>query len=117
MTHEQYQKGKTEEAFGIACATASGSLNPIEGCRRLAALRTEVGDAFQEHFRYFVAVDSETDHLPVTSDVRSLCGVEYLQRADQEIASYVAAEGSRIASECRRLASVLKGTPFEEAHG
>lgn len=61
------------------------SIPLIDGCRRLSSLRHEIGASQSAAFDPFVAIDSETDHLPF-GEVRAHCTPEWLEKADAEIA-------------------------------
>ena len=74
------------EAVALATAVLDGSLSPILGARKLAALRREAG--VPEHdpvFLTFVAIDSETDALPV-GPVREHWATDALVRKEPDIA-------------------------------
>lgn len=74
----------------------------IAGSRRLAALGYELFGDHDEDFLTFVAVDSETDHLPVDVE-RQNWSVEALERKDQEIESYEVSAKSDALETCRKL--------------
>jgi hypothetical protein len=57
------------EAASIARRALDGTLDPILACRQLSALRRRVGVHERDpDFLTFVAMDSETDSLPVETD-------------------------------------------------
>lgn len=73
-----------ERAIALARRVLRGELRVIEGCRALSSMRWEFGADMTDQFSPFVAIDSETDHLPVGA-VRNLWAVEALARKDLEI--------------------------------
>ena len=68
----------------IASAIIAGDIGIIEGARELALLGHEIADDFDSDFMPFVAIDSETDHLPV-GKVRKFWSPEALRDKDKEI--------------------------------
>lgn len=73
-----------ERAIAIARRVLAGELGVIEGCRALSSMRWEFGADMTHQFSPFVAIDSETDDLPVGA-VRDLWEVGALARKDIEI--------------------------------
>jgi len=68
-----------------AVAMLNGQMHFLEGVRLLTSLRHRAGVASDDDdFDTFVAVDSETDSLPI-GDVRRHWADEALQRLDPEI--------------------------------
>lgn len=79
-------------------------LGVIAGSRELVALGSELFDKHDEDFLPFVAIDSETDHLPVDSERRNWSD-EALKRKDEEISEYEAAAKQNVFTACRILIS------------
>ena len=77
-------------------------LGVIAGSRELVALGSELFDKHDEDFLPFVAIDSETDHLPAES-VRPLCASAWLNRCDLELEEVERVHGSSIRAACERL--------------
>ncbi len=78
---------KSQRAKAIATATEmiTGKLGIIAGARILATLRFEVGvTEYDEDFLTFVAIDSETDDLPIGQQ-REHWATKALQEKDVEI--------------------------------
>ncbi len=73
-----------ERAIAIARRVLAGELGVIEGCRALSSMRWEFGADMTHQFSPFVAIDSETDDLPV-GDVRDLWEVGALGVCRDEI--------------------------------
>jgi len=66
MTHDKWVKLKRAEALATANGMRSGQLGVIEGSRRLVALAESVDLPRHEAlFMPFVAIESQTDHLPI----------------------------------------------------
>jgi len=94
---------KIEQATAEILEVCQGLLDDriplIEGCRRLASLRHEIGMSESAAFNTFLAVDSETDHLPF-GEVRHLCSPEWLATVDRQID-----DATRLYGECVRQAA------------
>src|SRR5258706_5880454 len=67
-----------------ASAMLSGELSFIEGARRISELRFEAKLDFDPHILPFVAIDSETDALPL-GKVRDLWASDALTRLQPKI--------------------------------
>jgi len=101
---------KTEEqvAFlrGKIVAIAEAILNQevgvVVGSRILSGLGQELYGEHNENFIPFVAVMSETDHLPVDWERRNW-SVEALERKDNEIAKYEASAKDDVFAACKKL--------------
>lgn len=80
---------KKREVVDLARRMIEGSVGVIEGSRKLASIRHDLEflGSFDD-FNAFVAVDSETDHLPVAPSVRGQWSENALTRADVEIDKY-----------------------------
>lgn len=87
----------------VASALAQRSVPLLEGVRRLASLsfggenRNDDSD-----FVLFVAIDSETDHLPSES-ARPLCASAWLEQCDRELEEVEKTYGPSINAACERL--------------
>ncbi|HMA13969.1 MAG: DUF2489 domain-containing protein [Bacteroidota bacterium] len=73
-----------EEILEICRGLLDDSIPVVEGCRRLTSLRHQVDTDRCDAFDTFIAVDSETDHLPF-GEVRAQCSSEWLETADAQI--------------------------------
>jgi hypothetical protein len=78
----------------------------LEGVRKICKLRGDIDEAIPG-LSVLVAVDSETDHLPVGS-ARALCSEDYIKAADEELQSYLSTNSSNILSACEDIVSELK---------
>lgn len=87
----------------MASALAQRSLPLLAGIRALSSLsrtlETEVDDP---DFSLFVAIDSETDHLP-NAEARALSSGAWLKQCDRELAEVERVHGSAINAACERL--------------
>lgn len=73
-----------ERAIAVARRVLSGELGMIEGSRTLSSMRWEFGAEITDRFSPFVAIDSETDDLPVGA-ARDLWDADALAWKDLEI--------------------------------
>ena len=76
-----------ERAIAIARRMVGGELGVIEGCRTLSSMRWELEAEMADQFLPFVAIDSETDDLPIGA-VRDLWDLDALARKDQQFRRY-----------------------------
>jgi hypothetical protein len=84
-THEEYARSVRLQVISTAQAMLDGQLNFLIGSRRLAALRYETDAAADDaDFMIFVAIDSETDALPLGA-VREHWDHDALARLEPEI--------------------------------
>lgn len=100
-THEEYARTVCRQVVGTAQAMLDGRLSFLIGSRYLAALRHEINaSADDADFLIFVAIDSETDALPLGA-VREHWDQDALARLDPKIkeaerwASAVASDACR----------------------
>jgi hypothetical protein len=101
--NEEEMKEKTEVVVRCAREMLAGAIGVIEGSRILARLRCDVGDGdFDPDFLPFVAIDSETDHLPVGT-VRDYWDRDALAAKDLEIGEAEAFHREAALVACRRL--------------
>jgi len=97
---EYFIRGKI---VAICEAVLNEEIGIIAGSRRLKNLGYELGLYRDEDFMTFVAIDSETDHLPVDSERRNW-SVESLGRKDEEIAECEASVyKDYVLTACRKL--------------
>ena len=76
--------------------------NDIAGARRLSGLGDKVGADRDPDFTFFVAIDSESDHLPV-GEARQHWNPEVLRAKDAEVAKFEAFYREKAFEVCRRL--------------
>lgn len=102
LNEERVRAGRAE-----ICRTdqdlRSGAIRFLEGLRQLAYLRFEASEfGIDEDFIPFVAVDSETDHLPPAS-VSAYCTQEWRVKSKTQVREVIQVHGSMIFAECEKL--------------
>ena len=102
MRHKGGTAAARNELVNVAAAMIAGTMNLIEGVRRITSLRYAVENPDDEVFFPIIAVDSETDHFPIGT-ARAECAPEYLRRIDQEIEKYLADAKPAILSACQEI--------------
>ena len=101
--NEQYMSEKRREVTNVAQLLRDKKINVVEGAMKLNALRHEVSQKdFDEDFMLFVAISSETDHLPV-GHVREQYSSAALQKADAEIHDADKFYRSQVVVACEKL--------------
>ncbi|HVR64908.1 MAG TPA: DUF2489 domain-containing protein [Polyangia bacterium] len=91
------------EVVNLARRVLSGDLSILLAARELSRLRFSVGgDEWDPDFIQFVAIDSETDHLPV-GQARQHWASEALVEKDEEIARAEAWARDGGLTACQRL--------------
>lgn len=108
MRNEQYSAFIRGKIVAICEAILYEEISVIAGSRRLHHLEFQLSDILgaevrhDEDFLTFVAIDSETDHLPVDRE-RGNWSVEALERKDKEIAHAESLYKNDAFETCRRL--------------
>lgn len=102
MRTEEYSTFIHGKIVAICEAMLREEIGIVAGSRRLTSLGLELCNDHDEDFLMFVAIDSETDHLPVDLERRNW-SIEALQRKDTEIASYEAGAKDDALETCRKL--------------
>lgn len=95
-----------ERAIAVARRILAGETGLIEGCRALSSMRWEFGADVRDRFTPFVAIDSETDDLPIGA-VRDLWQPDALARKDLEISRCEQLYGTQVAEACMVLIESL----------
>jgi hypothetical protein len=103
LSHSEYVALQRRQVAKIAAQMLAGNLGMIEGARLLAGLRheVEVGEDDPD-FLMFVAIESETDHLPVGQE-REMWAPESLARKDLEISRAESYAREDAVEACRNL--------------
>ena len=83
----------------------AGEVGAIEGARRIARLRSRLGDPDNDVLMPFVAIDSETDDVVVGD--RALWEESFLAEIDREYEKYERSFQPMIAEDCRALLAVF----------
>jgi hypothetical protein len=98
---------QAREARDLALAIADGRLGLVEGAWKLRDLSFAgalVDDEMRALFMPFVAVTSETDHLPIGED-RVNWNPDVLRAKDEEIRAYDDAHRMQMIPDCRAFAA------------
>jgi len=103
MINEEYFETLRSALVATATAVVEGKVGIVLGCRRLYSLKHSMQlDDFDEDFQIFLAVDSQTDHLPVDEERRNW-GLDALRRKDIEIAEAEGFFRSEVVAACQKL--------------
>ena len=102
LSHEDYLSLRKEQMVGTAESILNGEIGVILGSRKMSSFGYELCDDFDLDFVAFIAVDSETDHLPVDIE-RSNWSFEALARKDIEIADAEAFYRESVLGACRKI--------------
>ncbi len=74
-----------QAAVRIASGILDGSMPVLLGCRRICGPIHRLGLGREEPFVTFIAVESETDHLPIEPEERKLWNAQVLIEKDRAI--------------------------------
>ena len=103
-------KTKHSEVVNTAQLIRDQRMNVVEGAWRLSILRHEVSqNNFDDDFMLFVAIASETDHLPF-SEVRNKYSSDALRKADQEIEEIGKFYREQVEMACEKLIARFTST-------
>jgi hypothetical protein len=94
-----------DQLLARANSFLAGQVGPIETARSLASFQ-DIDKHLDEILVTFVAVDSETDALPL-GEVRKLWNAEALRRKDIEIAEAESWCREMVSRACRDLVTIL----------
>lgn len=101
--NEEYMHARRKDVVEVASALISGQIHFLEGVRALTSLCHEVtGLDFDEDFSIFVAIDSETDHLP-SEKVRHRFSEAWLEKADKEVCEIKESYNTQVVEACQKL--------------
>lgn len=95
-----------ERAIAVARRILAGEIGLIEGCRALSSMRWEFGADVRDRFCPFVAIDSETDDLPIGA-VHDLWQPNALALKDLEISRCEQLYRAQSVEACRMLIESL----------
>ena len=102
MQATDYCIAKRLELLSIANKVLHGQINPIEGIRKINALRYDIGDSENEVFLPIRGIDSETDHFPLGT-VRKNWDIVALKEIDDEMESYLLKAKNDIFQSCQEI--------------
>jgi hypothetical protein len=86
----------------IAQSVVSGKLGPVEASRRFMGLAVELGVIESKDFKFFIDVDSHSDHFPLGA-ARERWNAEALQREDQARDHYESQIRAEAVAHCLNL--------------
>lgn len=104
--NEQYPIFLRGKIVAVCEMVLREQIGVIAGSRQLVSLGSALCGEHDEDFIPFLAVDSETDHLPVDGERRNW-SIESLERKDKEISDYEASARSEVFESCRKLISTF----------
>ncbi|RSZ24078.1 DUF2489 domain-containing protein [Variovorax beijingensis] len=94
---------RAKAVVDTARGLADGTVLFVEGVRQLAALRFEVSRLDHDRdFTLFVAIASESDHLP-PHELRSQCASAWLEQCDREARELEVLHRQQVRAACARL--------------
>lgn len=109
LPQRQTMKNELARVLNTAQKMLDGSLGIVEGSRILADLRHRVADDERDpDFLPFVAIDSETDHLPV-GEAKHHWSETALSEKEEEIQEVEEFYRDEALSACRRLVKRFEG--------
>jgi hypothetical protein len=101
------------ELLAVARAMLEWRMNLIEGARRINSLRFAVGQPQHPVFVPIVAVESETDHVPLGKH-RDRCAPGWLAEVDEEMREYISKDGEVVRDACREIIRMYSRTTDTE---
>jgi len=93
---------KRTELVGVAGSILASTIDPVVGCRSVAALRFEVDVAEGPVFHPFISHADDMDEFP-RGDVRSGFSAAALERTDQACTRHLQEVGPEMQEACRRI--------------
>jgi hypothetical protein len=102
MKNEQYSIFIRGKVVAICESILREQIGVIAGSRRITSLGFELFDKHDEDFMAFVAIDSETDHLPVDRERKNWSN-DSLERKDKEIAEFESVSKEDAFKACQKL--------------
>lgn len=102
LSRDEYRELVRGKIVSVARAVLDGEVGIITGSRKLRRLGFELGDETEPDFITFIAVDSETDHLPIGRE-RENWSEEALRRKDIEVSESESLYRERVLKACERL--------------
>ncbi len=103
MLDENHLRVVRKAVVDAARGLADGTAPFVEGVRQLAALRFEVLRLDHDpDFSLFVAIASESDHLP-PHELRSRCALAWLEQCDREARELEVLHRQQVRNACARL--------------
>jgi Protein of unknown function (DUF2489) len=106
MKSDNYQTFLQGKIVAICESIINEEIGIIAGSRRLVSLYHEIFDNEDSDFRLFIAIESETDHLPVDFE-RKNWSLDALKRKDLEIDLYEKESRHETVLACKKLISTF----------
>ena len=100
--NEEHLNWAAGNIVAVAKSILSGELGIVAGARQLARWRFDVGAEHDPDLIFFVAIHSQTDHLPV-GEVRSRWSPEALKAKDEELQRFEASVRDAALRVCHSL--------------
>jgi hypothetical protein len=110
---DQQTKGAEKQAVAAAEKILSDEIGIIEGCRIMVSLLRSLDRANEGLFLPFIAVESETDHLPI-GEARRLWEPKTLEGKEEKAKVYLEEVRRTIFAACWEVIA-LYGRPSGEA--
>lgn len=95
---------KKDELVEVALSMLEGKMDLILGARKICHLRFVLEETENAIFNTIVAIESETDHLPL-GKMRSNCNADYLAKMDLEKEEYLLLVKADILMSCKKIIS------------
>jgi hypothetical protein len=109
-TNLDYRETLHSSVVEAAEAVVAGKLSAIEASRLFVGLAAELGAVNDDDFRFFVTLDSETDHFPLGTP-RAHWHATALRREDARRKKLEKAAQEEAIARCRRLIDKYTGKP------
>lgn len=106
--NEEYMLKMRKEVVETATSLINNNIDFLTGIREINSLRHQVSnDDFDQDFIVFVAIDSETDHMP-DYKLRASCSRSWLEKCDKEIKEIKELNQKQVLEACTKLVDRFK---------
>ena len=100
--YRAYQEELKQQIVDICRAAVRGEIGVIDASRKLRNLQYQLFESIDHDFLCFIAIESETDHLPVGNE-RQYWNKEVLIEKDKEIAAYESDVKQKFLDACNQV--------------
>jgi len=100
---DQIKTDSVKKIINIANRIIRNEINVVEGSREIVKLRYNTNAHDDRIFDPFIAVDSDTDHIPLDENIRKNFGSDYLKKSDKELREYIKEMKPSIISDCHAI--------------
>jgi hypothetical protein len=100
--HLEYSRTIQNQVVDVCKAILNDEMQILLGVRKLCRLHCELFKQIDDDFVLFIAIDSETDELPI-GDERQYWNEKVLIEKDREIAEYETRVKPEVFDACRTL--------------